>query len=689
MCRKLESENQKLREECDSTKATNARLAQVTPKEWQENVERVNIFIRENNALIEKNKDLQSEIERLQDELERQKRHLADTQEQMQEAQEQIRGLHAELNEWQDRKLQADRELKMCMDDLTATCLEKDGLQSEVKRHIVENKNAHAKIAELKRSLEEITTRYQGHVRETQALAARERELFDNFKTVELERDEFKSKFANVTSEYQTLLEEHTELLSISQGLEKRISQLEEKEVHMYKDMAAQNEKTEEARLELDKSLIREQQAQAEVQRINAKMMEVSQKYRERADNEVATMRMQFQLESRQLNEEITNLETKCMHLQNQADRAIRDKRSAETELEKVTRHLPEEADRIGMMLEELNTRLRASERERNDALHKVESLHQRLVREENQFEKDKQLMAERSQEAYTRLRRAERELEEAKEDRTKLLTRMSELEHAHRKLGDMKHKADTQHEAELTSTVKKYEDQIKEMSQKLENVTEAHSRTCRDVQQLLSEHKRVSDKSKHEAAQAAAHYEHQVEELRLQVSRGTARTDDLNAQLVSAETRRKELLASLMEEKRAHARLQSRCQSAEAKAETLARQLATISSREMELGEEKRRLQRDLDRLQLDRERLERDYAFKLRNETSRNPARLRASLRSIENERFDDEQSIVDDTTKEVRELKAEIDRVKQRSKALGKSGVTAFSLDIAAGEDDEFSD
>ena len=72
--------------------------------------------------------------------------------------------------------------------------------------------------------------------------------------------------------------------------------------------------------------------------------------------------------------EEINLLETKCTDLQSQMERAVRDKRSAENELEKMTRHLPGQVDQLEMTIDELNTRLRSSERERIEALHQVES---------------------------------------------------------------------------------------------------------------------------------------------------------------------------------------------------------------------------------------------------------------------------------------------------------------------------
>lgn len=71
--------------------------------------------------------------------------------------------------------------------------------------------------------------------------------------------------------------------------------------------------------------------------------------------------------------DENAKLEQSYTLLQSQIERAIREKRAAESELEKVTRHIPQEADRLTMAIEEVHSKLRSSERDRHDAIQKLE----------------------------------------------------------------------------------------------------------------------------------------------------------------------------------------------------------------------------------------------------------------------------------------------------------------------------
>ena len=59
---------------------------------------------------------------------------------------------------------------------------------------------------------------------------------------------------------------------------------------------------------------------------------------------------------------------------QSLAGRALREKRSAESELEKLTRSITTEGERMTGIIEDLSTRVRAAERERGDAVAKLET---------------------------------------------------------------------------------------------------------------------------------------------------------------------------------------------------------------------------------------------------------------------------------------------------------------------------
>lgn len=70
---------------------------------------------------------------------------------------------------------------------------------------------------------------------------------------------------------------------------------------------------------------------------------------------------------------ETAKLEEICTKLQTENERALREKKSAENELDKLLRSIPAESDRQIIVVEETHSRLRISERERVDAQQKLE----------------------------------------------------------------------------------------------------------------------------------------------------------------------------------------------------------------------------------------------------------------------------------------------------------------------------
>ncbi|KAJ3133902.1 hypothetical protein HDU90_005510 [Geranomyces variabilis] len=516
-------------------------------------------------------------------------------------------------------------------------------------------------------SLEEITTRYQHHVRESQLLALRERDLLDNLRTTEHERDELKLKTQAQSAAQTQLRAENEDLLSISKTFEARIVLLEQREMESVAEVERQTAVAEEAKLEYEKALIKEQALQAELQRRAERLLEIPARARERAEQEIATMRAQFQTEKQSLTTDISTLEHRCTHLSHQAERAIRDKRAAESELEKLTRHIPEEAERVARMLEDVNTRLRAAEREKAVVSGRLESLHQKLLREEGKWEKERQMAAERNEDAWRRLRNAERELEETKEAHLATLTKLTDLTHAHKQLSESKTQLHQQHTAQLAHQQQSHTDTQTLLSNKISQLKNHNDRLTQDLHQISTLRAREHANYRAERDELQSAHARVCSDLRTQIGRSEARVEEV-------EKRCGELGGVV-------AALERKC-------EEERRLVAAAGRKEVELVDERKRLQRELDRARMDRERIEREHAAALRDAHSR----LRPSLHDDP-----DPDSVGDDNAADVRELKAEIDRVKHRTQTRSHQrhaqavmgGLAAAAASVGGGGDDELDD
>ncbi|KAJ3146175.1 Sodium channel and clathrin linker 1 [Geranomyces michiganensis] len=672
--------------EDDNTRSRRDAAARITPEEWKEANERVDVLIGENDALMAQAIAREAEMDELREQLVQRDAQVS----QLTDLQQQNAKLRADLVHALDRAESAIRETKQCERELVDANIEVDKLRAELRRVSGDSKGLQDMVGDLKSSLEEVTSRYQKHVRESQLVAARERDLLDNLKTTEYERDELKAKCTAQTTAHTTLRAEADELLSISKTLESRILLLESREADAASEVLKQTEIAQEAKLEYEKALIREQQHQAELQRRADRLLEIPAKARERAEQEIATMRLQFQSEHQRQTAELAALEQRCAHLTHQAERAIRDKRAAESELEKCTRHVPEEAERMACCLEDVNARLRAAERERSVA---VGSLHQKLLREEHRFEKERQLAAERSDDAFRRLRNAERELEETKESHLATATKFTDLTHAHQRLLESKHALTTAHTAALQSLHQSHSDTSTQLSQKITHLTTTQTRLTHDLHNLAQLRAREHAQAQTERENIHAVHARVVADLRSQVGRGVARVEELEQRCAELGGAVAQLERKCEEERRCVGAAVARARCAEARAEALARQCLGAGKKEAELAEERKRLQRELDRARMDRERIQREHAAALREAQSR----LRTPLHNDPDAGVDDHHQQQQHAA-DVRELKAEIDRVKHRTQTQSHQrhahavmgGLAAAAASAGAGDvEDELDD
>eukprot|EP00842_Homolaphlyctis_polyrhiza_P003099 jgi/Hompol1/3790/HPOL_001678-RA len=593
--------------------------------EWKDHYDKLEILIAENDHLAEQNHAVSKEANDLRDQVSKYSRTLNTQLSELEHAKQHIAVLETEIGQLVDTKTALEREIKNGTTEVAHSHADIDALQSELRQKQTEIESGQTKIAELKKALMELSDRYQVNIKESASFSLRERELLDDIKTKSSMLEEYHVKLVHANKEATEAREENEKLMAVNKGLEAQIEQLQRKEVVYLQEAHQRMQELEEARFERDRAAERESRSLQEIAQLSSRLNELPEKYAEKTEAAVQLLRNQFNVDRRRFADETAKLETLCATLQNQVERAIREKRAAESELEKMTRHIPAESDRLTMMIEELHLKLRASERERNDALHKLESVHQKSIREENQFESERQQLGQRAEEAYRRLRKVERELEETKEERISMYNKNSSLEHERKTLIESRTKKQIQHEAEIAALIQKNESMVSELTAKLENVTEAHSKTCREMQQLLSDQRRLGDKWKEESLRMTEHSENALAHARAQLAQFQAKISDLETQLQRASAKHRDLMDQVSHEKREQSVLHSRCLNAENRIDALGRQIGILVAKEAEMLQERKRLQRDLDRAVMEKDRLQKDARHQIKHDLNVNGAKIR----------------------------------------------------------------
>jgi len=464
------------------------------------------------------------------------------------------------------------------------------------------------KLAEYKKSLEEITIRYQTHVKEATEMAVNEKKLINQLKLSEDELTSQKENYSNALEEINNLRNQQAELLQLTKDMEKRINELEKKEIDLNKQIQCHIDIAEEAKLNCDRALLKEDHYVKEIQRLKNSLTENTSKFNEKSEKNIALIVAKHESEKQRLMKEINMLEVSNAEARNQVERAIRDKRTMEMRLERLSKQIPEDQERINMIIEDLTSRLRNSEREKDEITLKFEKLSDKNIREQNKIEKDKECLQVQLDDVYRRVRRSERELEDSKEEHVKLLNKISEYEHQIKQVKQEKEKKEQEYLSELQIITQKYDSKIKELSINLEHATESYSKVSQEYQQLLSEQRKMSDKWKMESQDISDHYEVIISDLRSQIKRAATKIEELTEQQSKVAILKNELMNQVNEEKKEQTKLHHLLKSSDERAENFEKKIKELLIKQNEIMQEKKQLQREFDRVIIEKERLARE---------------------------------------------------------------------------------
>ncbi|KAL5040282.1 hypothetical protein BDV3_006600 [Batrachochytrium dendrobatidis] len=640
-------------------------LAKLEHEEWKENQNRIGSLIAENDHLLQQNRQTEHEANMLKNQVAQYSRTVNTHVMQLDEAKEHTKSLEAIIAQLKATQTSLEEEVRQSSTETAHSQANIESLQTQIQKKRGEINMAELKISDLKKAVTDITDRYQMHIKESAEHANLERELVNEIKIKAESIQEYQARVKQHEKQIDQMKQEISNKTSINKKLEKKIEEMERAELISIENCQRQTQEMEEFCFERDKALKREAQLQVEVASLSKKLDDMPAKYAEKNEITIQLIRGQFNVDRRKFLDETSKLETLCATLQAQSERAIREKRAAESELDRLTRHIPAEADRLSMLVEEVHAKLRISERERVEALHKVESIHQNMTRESNNYEVERSQLAASSEEAYRRLRKVEHDLQEAKNDQISMLSKIATLEHEKKSELEAKTKKQVAHDAAVASLVAKKESIQSELGTKLEQVTEAHSKTCRDMQALLSDQRRLGDKWKEESSRITEQYEISLSHLRNQIVQHQAKITELEVKLHKANAQHRDLMDQISHEKRELGVLHSRCINSEGRVESLSRQVGVLVGKEAELIEDRRRLQRDLDLAIMERDRFKRDARYHAKQDMSLNNAFLRAKT-DVTDAMMQSEavEAFGKEANTQVRDLEADIARVTQRS-------------------------
>ena len=262
--------------------------------------------------------------------------------------------------------------------------------------------------------MSDLGVRYKEVVREGNIITEREKGLLEQLELKDEQHDALVNQVKIDKKDHEALENEVEALKGKNESILKKLARLEKQEIEFLQTSHSHTNELEEAFFARDAALQKSASLQKQVYLLSEKLAAQPKQYQEKQEIAMQNMRTQFSLERKKLCDSGAKMEQLISTLQSDVDRAIREKRAAESELEKLTRHLPVESDRLTIALDELHLKLIASERERLDAVQRLESLQTTSKQELSRYELELHQSNETNELNHSRLKRVEKELEES-----------------------------------------------------------------------------------------------------------------------------------------------------------------------------------------------------------------------------------------------------------------------------------
>ena len=569
--------------------------------------DRIRMLTEENDSLLERLHLVGNDYSKLQEEN-------ADIKQQLSELSNEYKDTANSLSESKylndnvlEMKMAYDQEMENLNRELTLLQEDNSRLREDVDRLRQTLDSSNAQLLESKKTTLELTVAYKNGIKDIERFSSKENAMLDELKHLTLQSDEYSNLYNQCSYELEIMQRERADMIATMRKMEQQLVDYEDRVVSYQQKLSTAVDNEDQGRLEIDRLKMREEVLLKDVKRFEDRVQQLNDRQLEFVNMEVEKHRHHFEAEKRKIMEEWQQAMFEKSEMQMQAERAIREKRIAETEAQKIRDYVPVELERLQGTLEEYQVRIRRAENEKNDSQHELENVKLKLSREQNRFESDKHLLCDEMNVLQQRIRTLEGDIERAKDERLNLYNALQESKHQNDT--DLKTAETAQNELkkQLEQATRKHEYERKETDRQHQQDVAVVEKLSKEIQDLLSQQQKMAIKWKDESKAGAKNFERITEELQSRLAKAEERLSEATQRYVHLNAIKDETMKQLEELKKAHRNIQSVLNNAENRASGNSQQVKILLAREQDLMNETRVLQRTVDQLTLENKRIQR----------------------------------------------------------------------------------
>uniref|UniRef100_A0A663MB50 Sodium channel and clathrin linker 1 n=1 Tax=Athene cunicularia TaxID=194338 RepID=A0A663MB50_ATHCN len=437
------------------------------------------------------------------------------------------------------------------------------GLQAKI-----DKQTANAKIGEMTRLTEKLQSRLER--KEEDVISAQQREAASDKRLQQMQ-----SSIKQLETRLRVTVQNAEQVRTERTALEKQIGELQTKYANLerekYDDAAKVQDciqLLEEANLQKSQALFGEKQKEEEIKKMKDEMSQLAEDTAARIRKAVDSAKKQYNVQISRLTEELSALQMECGEKQGQIERAIREKRAVEEELEKIYReNRGNESD--NRKLEQLHQKYLLAETTKGDLQLSLQTMQNKLKQLEINSEEEKS----RCQEVICKLQST---LDSEREESTFVSEQRLKLQQENEQLqkemeGLRKLAIEAQQKAKIKISVMEHEYAVKEhgYEARLKEMEDTSQKSTAELRRLLVAQQKATNRWKEETKSLTEITEARICKLKSELSQQKLRNQELISQLEMANEKVTEDEKLMVEYREYVNRLQKRLSQAEQRAAT------------------------------------------------------------------------------------------------------------------------
>ncbi|XP_010153587.1 PREDICTED: sodium channel and clathrin linker 1, partial [Eurypyga helias] len=461
---------------------------------------------------------------------------------------------------------------------VTEQYVELEQLRKQLRQAKIDGRTANAKVDEMTRLTEKLQSQLER--KEEDVLSAQQRETASDKRLQQMQ-----SSIKQLETRLHVTVQDAEELRTERTALEKQLGELQTKCAHLERekyDAAAKvhdcMQLLEEANLQKSQALFGEKQKEEEIKQMKDEMSQLAEDTAARIRKAVDAAKKQYNVQISRLTEELSALQMECGEKQGQIERAIREKRAVEEELEKIYRE-DRGHESENRKLEQLHQKYLLAETTKSDLQLSLQATQNKLKQLEMNSEEEKS----RCQEAICKLQGildSEREKSAfVSEQRLKL---QQENEQLQKEMDGLRKLAvEAQQKAKIKISTMEHEHAVKEhgYEARLKEMEDTSQKSAAVLRRLLVAQQKATSRWKEETKNLTETAEARINQLKSELRQQKLRSQELISQLEMANEKVTEDEKLMTEYQEYISRLQRRLSQAEQRAAMASQKLSLITT--------------------------------------------------------------------------------------------------------------